>query len=269
MNSNPSPLIHFYRILPGGLKPRRATTDAAGTLPVDGYRYCEPVRQASSFGYYVFLPMSFQLEWDGGQGGLWSFDDGGTWYPLKEAAYPDSMQAWDAVAPDYCRGWCPPFISMSNTHGIIQLWTGWMVRTAPNYSLLVRGTANLPRIAGCDILEGIIETDVWFGPLFVNIRITRSDRPILFDAGTPLLQVQILHRSSYSDSLLNSLQVTDTAGALDDSLWRAYESSLINHVVHNPEVGHYAVQARRRRASEVKNSLGKCPFPPRGEATST
>ena len=42
--------------------------------------------------------------------------------------------------------------------------------------------------------EGIIETDRWFGPLFVNIKLTRPNVPIEFDANYPFLQVQPVHR---------------------------------------------------------------------------
>jgi len=266
MTAKHDPLITFYRILPGGLKPRRALTDAGGILPVSAYRYCEPVRLASSYGYYVFMPMSFQVEWDGGQSGLWSFDDGANWYPLMEAAYPDSMEAWDAIAPDYCRGWCPPFISLSQTPAMMQIWTGWMVRTAPEWSLLVRGTANLPRGMGYDVLEGIIETDTWFGPLFMNLRLTRSNAPILFDGMRPILQVQPVHRSAYANDLLDRIAVKDNPAELPESLWHAYKASLVDHVVHTPEHGHYAKSARKRRAAESRVARFEYPSARNNEA---
>ncbi len=245
-----SPLITFYRVLPGGLKPRPATVDAVGSLPVSGYRHCEPVRAASSFGYYVFLPMSFQLEWDGGQAGLWSYDDGATWYALRETAFPESMAAWDAVAPDLVKGWCPPFITFAETYGLVQIWTGWFVRTAPGWSTLIRGTANLPRAAGFDIMEGVIESDHWFGPLFMNIRLTRAEAPILFDHLRPALQVQPLHRTSYHDDLLNRIAVQDDPSLITEDLWSAYNDTVVDHVIHKPKRGHYSAEVRRRRSRD-------------------
>jgi hypothetical protein len=246
----PETLIRFHRILPTGLRPRRAMPDAAGSLPVSGYRYCEPVRLASAFGYYVFLPMSFQIVWDGGQDGIWSYDDGANWYPLSEAAFPDSMQAWDVVAPPFCRGYCPPFLTFIEAPGMLQVWTGWMASTAPGWSLLVRGPANLPRNAGYEVFEGIIETDRWFGPLFVNLRLTRSDAPIMFHASRPFLQVQPQHRAMYADGLQNRVVVHNDIKEMSEEHWRAYEGSLINHIVHKPTRGHYAKEARKRRAAE-------------------
>jgi hypothetical protein len=249
METGQDPLVTFYRMLPGAPRPRRARFDAGGTLPTSAFQYCEPSRLASAFGYYVFLPMPFQVEWDGGTEGLWSFDGGADWYPLSEAAFPNSMAAFDSIAPGPCKGFCPPFLTLTVDHAMMQVWTGWFACTAPGYSLLVRGPANLTRSAGYEVFEGIVETDSWFGPLFVNIRFTRSGVPILFDNERPFLQVQPLHRSAYAESLQNRF-VVDDASAISGELWQAYERSLINPIVRHPERGHYAKAARRRRAAE-------------------
>ncbi len=256
MERGQDPLITFYRMLPGAPQPKRARLDAGGTLPTAAYRYCEPSRLASAFGYYIFLPTSFQVEWDGGTGGLWSFDDGDHWYPLNETAFPNSMADFDAVAPGPCKGFCPSFLTFTVDHALLQVWTGWFVRTAPGYSILVRGPANLTRPAGYEVLEGIIETDSWFGPLFTNIRFTRSDVPILFDNTRPFLQVQALNRAIYAEELQKNFVVED-ATAIPPELWKAYEESLIDPIVRNPEQAHYAKTARRRRASEA----AACPWP--------
>jgi hypothetical protein len=248
-------LVTFYQVLPG-VPPQRASDCAAGTLPVRAYRYCEAARAASAFGYYVFLPLSFQIEWDGGTEGLWSIDDGATWYPLTEAAYPDSMAAFDEIAPANCRGYCPPFLTMSESHALLQVWTGLFARTAPGYSLLVRPPANLTRPAGYETLEGIVETDQWFGPLFVALRLVRSNAPISFDRLRPFLQVQPVHRSAYGDAHLNNLAVRD-GQAIPAELWDAYEQSLIKPVMHDREKGHYAKTVRKRRAGE-----SACPVRP-------
>jgi hypothetical protein len=248
-----TPLVTFYQVLPG-VRPQRASPCAAGTLPTRAYRYCEAARAASAYGYYVFLPMSFQIEWDGGTDGLWSMDEGATWYPLVEAAYPDSMAAFDAMAPERCQGYCPPFLTLTETHALLQVWTGLFVRTAPDYSLLVRQPANLTRASGYETLEGIVETDRWFGPLFVALRLVRSNAPIHFDRLRPFLQVQPIHRSAYADSHLDNVEVA-AGNVIPPALWSAYEESLINPIVHAPEKGHYAKAVRKRRKREAS-----CPF---------
>ena len=72
------------------------------------------------------------------------------------------------------------------------------LKSAPGWSLLVRPPVNLPRSQSFECYEGIVETDRWFGPLFVNVRLTATDRPIEINHKKPLFQVQPLIRQTYA-----------------------------------------------------------------------
>ena len=69
MNSThqPVPAVTFYTAIPGCRTPMRADPSVLGTLPARGFQYCEALRAASSFGWYVFPPIDFTLQWDGSQ----------------------------------------------------------------------------------------------------------------------------------------------------------------------------------------------------------
>src|ERR1700741_2007750 len=82
--------------------------------------------------------------------------------------------------------------------GVVQIWSGYLARTAPGWALLSRGPANIPRTQGYEHFEGIIESETWFGPLFTNIRLTRTSSRVEFDVRYPLCQVQPLLRQCYS-----------------------------------------------------------------------
>ena len=56
---------HFHRFVPTARLPQRADRSAAGSLPTRAFRYCEPATSASGYGYYIFPPISFSLQWDG------------------------------------------------------------------------------------------------------------------------------------------------------------------------------------------------------------
>ena len=60
-----SPLVKFYRFIPGARAPQRADRSAAGSMPTRAFRYCEAMRTASALGWYIFPPMNFKLMWDG------------------------------------------------------------------------------------------------------------------------------------------------------------------------------------------------------------
>jgi hypothetical protein len=244
-------LISFYKLTSDGLPPQRADRSAAGTLPTKGFRFCEAVTTASAFGWYVFLPIDFSVVWDGTET-VWSYDEGKNWYPLHSVQVPDFAPAFDMAAPESVKGFSPPFITKTDDYGILQIWTGVIATTASDWSLLVRSPANLQRSLGYDTMEGLIETDRWFGPLFTNVRLTRTDAPIHFRSDWPFLQVQPIHRSNYADQLLNAVEVKTGLGALSDKDWAKFHKTIVvPNTTKDRCLGGYAVQARKRRACEM------------------
>ncbi len=249
ISEHESPLIKFYRFVPECRLPQRADRSAGGSIPTRGFRYCEPVTTASAFGWYVFPPMSFSVMWDGGTDIAWTYKGADGWYSLDAAQFPNFARHFDRMAPPDAQGFSPPFLgAMKAPPGGIQLWSGLVARTAPGWSLLVRPPANLARSLGYECWEGLIETDRWFGPLFTNIRLTRTNVPIEFDANFPYLQVQPIHRSSYGEALDDVELVTDL-GELTAEDWEAFRATVVKPIMENPDrhPGHYATGVRKRR----------------------
>jgi hypothetical protein len=194
--SETEPLVEFFQLVSTGRPPQKADRAVGGTIPTRALRYCEAITSASGFGWYIFLPMRFTLMWDG-HDMLWTYDGVDEWLSLSRAAqYPAFSECFDECAPAQVRGYSPPFLAPSIQPGGLQVWTGCIAKTAPGWSLLVRGVANLSKSLAYETLEGIIETDHWFGPLFDNIRILKTDTPIEFRDDIPFLQVQPVRRPS-------------------------------------------------------------------------
>src|ERR1044071_320808 len=94
-----SSICRFYQLIPGAPPPRRADRSAEGTLPVNAYRYCEPVASASGFGWYIYPPLNFSLLLDENEI-FWTFEGADTWYPLLRAAqYPGFADTFQKIAP--------------------------------------------------------------------------------------------------------------------------------------------------------------------------
>jgi len=245
----PSPAVTFYGAIPGCRAPIRADASVLGTLPSRGFQYCEALRSASSFGWYVFPPIDFTLQWDGSQI-LWTYRGAKAWYPLTSAQFPGYQTIFDRTAPKRLRGLSPPFLTAVPEPGIVQLWTGFFIESAENWSVLVRPPANLPRSLAFDLYEGIIETDRWFGPLFTNLRLIKTDVPIHFSTETPLLQVQPLHRSTYGDEVSNGFAVIADPRAFPAAAWERYEETIVKPNLDSVRpIGAYATSVRRRRRS--------------------
>jgi len=241
--------VTFYRAIPTCRAPMRADPSVFGTLPSRGFQYCEALRVASSFGWYAFVPIDFTLQWDGSQV-IWTYDGAKDWYPLTSAQFPGYQTIFSRVAPKRLQGFAPPFLTAVPALGIIQIWTGLMIESAENWSVLVRPPANLPRNLGFDVYEGIVETDRWFGPLFTNIRLIKTDVPIHFSTEIPLLQVQPLHRNAYAEEVSNDFGVVANPSAFTEHVWSRYEQTIVkpNLDARRP-VAAYATAVRRRRKS--------------------
>ena len=245
--------VTFYRAIPSCRAPLRADPSVFGTLPTRGFQYCEALRVASSFGWYAFVPIEFTLQWDGSQV-IWTYEGAKDWYPLTTAQFPGYQAVFNRVAPKRLKGLAPPFLTAVPALGIIQIWTGLMIQSAENWSVLIRPPANLPRNLGFDVYEGIVETDHWFGPLFTNIRLIKTDVPIHFSTEVPLLQIQPLHRSAYAEEVSNHFDVIESPSEFTDDVWSRYEDTIVkpNLDAQRP-VAAYATSVRRRRK-------GSCPF---------
>jgi hypothetical protein len=240
-------IVTFYRAIPQCRPPQRADRSAMGTLPTRAFRYCEAVTTASAFGWYLFPPLDFTVQWDG-TNVLWTYEGAASWFPLTSAQFPGFADYFDGIAPPEIKGFSPPFLSALPEPGVIQIWTGHVAMTRAGWSLLVRPPANLPRSQSYELFEGIIETDRWFGPLFTNIRLTRTEFPISFGRELPLLQVQPIHRSLYSEDVLGKFSFVDDLADLTPEEWDLYRATVVKPNL-DPErkPGAYAVSTRKRR----------------------
>ena len=115
-----TPLVTFHRLVPTARLPQRADRSAAGSLPTRAFRYCEPSTSASGYGYYIFPPISFSLQWDG-RDVMWTWEGAGTWLPLQSAQFPNFRDLFDSVAPAEIREYSPPFLGALQEPGLISM----------------------------------------------------------------------------------------------------------------------------------------------------
>ena len=256
MTAEDNPLIcRFYRLIPDAPAPRRADRSADGMLPVRGYRYCEALASASAFGWYVYPPLSFSLVWDGVET-AWTSEGADGGYALRGAQYPGFREFFENAAPGPVKPLAPPFLVAAREPGVVQIWSGYLARTAPGWALLLRGPANIPKNQGYDHFEGIVEADTWFGPLFTNVRLTRTNAPVEFHVRYPLFQVQPLRRESYREPSF------DVVGfeSLDAADWARFAATMQPNTDQMRMLGHYAVDTRRRlRAASAGPPSGADP----------
>lgn len=230
--------------------PMRADRAALGTLPVAALQYCEAITSASAFGWYAFPPLSFHVQWDG-TNFIWTHDEGASWFPVRSEHLPNFADEFDASSPSDLVGLAPPMLTAIAQPGVLQIWTGVMMRTRAGWSALVRPPANLARSRDYEPYEGIIETDRWFYPLFTNVRMISADKPVFFDQHKPLLQVQPLRRETYDEATLRTAEFLDGLEAFTPRDWDDYRASLSERG-KNPMMlpGRYAREVRKTSKAE-------------------
>ena len=246
-----TPVVDFVKIIPNGRDPKRADRSGAGSIPGRAMRYCDALTTATGYGYWLFPPIDMQLMWDGEQI-FWSFGDSSDWIPLSGAVsgaaqFPGFSTYFDDIAPPELRGYSPPFLTALPELGGVQIWTGLLARTRPGWSLNVRLPVNLNSVPGLTAWEGIIECDHWFGPLFNNFRITKTDFPVQLKAQVPFLQVQPVPQLSYREDILSSLRVRSST-TLTAADWSEFAQVVVPNDAKTAGQGTYAVRLRKRRA---------------------
>jgi hypothetical protein len=249
-----SSIVTFHRVFPAAISPLRADKSALGTLPAAAFQYCEAVRTASTYGWYICPPMDVRLMWDGVD--VYCFLDD-KWQPLSGMHVQEFSEYWDSNAPADLKGYAPPFVISLFVPGMIQIWSGLLVSTAKDWCVLVGPISNLPQSKNFATFEGIIETDTFKPcPLFINMRLLTTDREILIPRNKPLFQVRPLRRECYAEDVLKPLEYEGLSrreageGGMSEEDWNGFRSTLrtVDGPTHIP--GSYGAERRRRARRE-------------------
>jgi len=238
-------ICQFYRLVPDAPEPSRADASADGMLVVEAYRYCEAMRSASAYGWYVYPPINFMLILEEDEQITWTYEgaeDARYALTFQGAQGPGFRNYFADVAPEGLQSLAPTFLTQAREPGVVQIWSGYFARTAPGWALLSRGPANIPNPQPYRSMEGIIESDEWFGPLFTNIRLTRTNSPVHFNKRYPLFQVQPVLRACYREPSFEVRNLSDFTSAD----WQRFAATIVPNTDSDRDLGHYAVATRKR-----------------------
>lgn len=242
--------VTFHRVYPGARPPLRADKAALGTMPTAAFQYCEAMRTASAFGWYIFPAEDIRLMWDGVD--VFHAVDG-AWVKLLSIPLNEEFTSyWDEHAPDDLKGYSPPFLSSLFVPGIVQIWSGLFVSTAEQWSVLIGPPANLVQSRSYSCFEGIVETDTFKPcPLFVNIRLQQTGTEIYIPKSTALFQVRPIQQACYADHVLQHREVEGLAASsngMSQEDWAGYRTTVRR--VDAPKGSHvpgsYGARSRRK-----------------------
>lgn len=239
-------MFEIYQVVNGGHPPRKADASAFGTLPTSAYRYCEPVRTASQFGVYMFLPVRLSLAFED-ENIYWSLDNFNNKYFLSDAIqYPNFSSDFGKYAPSDIREYSPPFLTRTSDADILQIWTGAFAKTSTGMSSWVRSPVNLRQHPAFEVIEGVVETDWWFGPLFANIRLKKEGVPFTISENQPFLQMLPFSREVNAMHNRENLSIHDGLDAMNDQNWADYTKTIPYRIKNGKKIGDYATTSRKK-----------------------
>ena len=249
------PTFTFVQAYPYAIPPMRADKAASGVLPTIAFRHCEPVRTASSFGWYIFPPEDVALRWDGAD--VLIRQEAG-WEPLTQTMLPDMGEYWDRCAPESLQGMAPPFVSVLPVRGYVQIWSGLLCKAAPGWSVSVRSLVNIPSTNHYRCFEGVVEADQFAPfPLFMNIQLLATNVDIVIPKVQPFFQIQPLLRQTYQGfaheyEVRSGLKDEESGNSLlTDEEWIGYRKTVRISQTEGEEIliegGSYTVDSRKRQ----------------------
>ncbi|WP_349368721.1 DUF6065 family protein [Salinarimonas sp.] len=236
--------MKFFKAWPGVLDPTPATDDLAGEISSRAHRFCEPYLAANRAGWLLYPPLDFTLTWDGAS--IFAQLEGvEALLKLDRAFLPGCADHWEDRVPAEALELMPPFLEAFAERGVVQVWTGFYGVTEPEVSAWIRAPVNRRGDPACTIIEGVVETDWWAGPLFTNIEMLRTDEPVAFSRTRPWLQVIEVPRAVHARA--PAPEVTQDLADVPGWLWQRLTENALRRNAGTP--GTYRRKARRGSAA--------------------
>ncbi|MEV4114746.1 DUF6065 family protein [Nonomuraea sp. NPDC049695] len=199
--------VEFFNLYPDVRPPMLASPDLRGSMEAKAARVCSPMTTASGFGWYVYPPADFAVRWDGytSEWSLLENNEPVGWRSLAGAhdgTLPASQEILQKIPKDrsadmdiFDKYHGLPFIEADprNPH-MLEIVTGIIARTPPDWWLQVRAVPNWPQPGDHQILEGIIETDWYRSYLPTMVRLTQQNRVVRFYRHLPIMSLQPVSR---------------------------------------------------------------------------
>jgi hypothetical protein len=246
----------FHACFDGVVPPVAADPAVFGTQSFRAVTFCEPFRSAAGFGWYAFPPIDFMVKWNGASF-HWLPAGGTGWLPLTSVPVQTLYRARGVEVPDDPLLHVPALLSTVEP-GLLQIWSGLVASSPPEWSLLLRNVPNLPGHLQYEVLDGIIETGWWHGPLFTTMRFRRTDEPVTFSRRMPMVAYQPVLREAYLSAQHREIDYTPPTPVSMQHARRLVAQALSVREEGNP--GGYRRQTlRRRRADRSARIDGQAP----------
>lgn len=193
--------LDIYKTHPKACKIVKAEKTLNGDADKNGIKWCMPYKIANQMGYWIYPPIDFEITWHGGKDFTYKnyedYDDSdyGIISSLLRAPEIAKMEKWCGIGSGRSK-----FTYGIVESGVVQIYTGCVFKTPPNWCMQIRSPINYPDRQPCYIMEGILETDWMQYDIWLNLVFTQKFKPLRFKPSdkTPIAQLVPIHRQSFT-----------------------------------------------------------------------
>lgn len=228
------PILKVYSLHPNSCRIEKADIQLNGYANKEAIKFCGPYKFANQMGYWIYSPVDIDIMWKGGRDfehvlhGSYDNSD----YQIVSNLIKDE----DPITNNNV--WISPHEGRTKLtfglveEGLVQIWTGCIFKTPPNWCLQIRSVVNFPE-RGFQIMNGILDTDWMFYDIWININFSVKNEWIKIrkDDKTPLAQIIPIPRESYDKNWELSYQQVNRDNEEAESVftyWLKYNQKKFN-----------------------------------------
>jgi hypothetical protein len=193
--------LEVFKTHPQACRIARAEKTLNESADQNGIKWCMPYKIANQMGFWIYPPIDFEITWHGGKDFTYKnheeYDDSdyGIISSILRAPELAKMEKWCSTGTGRSK-----FTYGLVEAGVVQVYTGCIFKTNPNWCLQIRSPINFPERQHYYIMEGMLETDWMQYDIWMNLVFTQKFKPIRFKPSdkTPIAQLVPVHRQSFT-----------------------------------------------------------------------
>jgi hypothetical protein len=193
--------FNIYKTHPKACRVEKAEKTLKDTADKNGIKWCMPYKIANQTGFWLYPPVDFEITWHGGKDFTYknyeNYDDSdyGIVHSLLRTPEMAKIEKWNVMGDGRSK-----FTYGIVEAGVVQVYTGCIFKTPPNWCMQIRSPINFPERQPYFVMEAILETDWMQYDIWINLVFTQKFKPLRFTPSdtTPIAQLVPIHRQSFT-----------------------------------------------------------------------
>lgn len=189
--------LKIWAAHPKASKVEIAEKTCRGTANSSGVKWCGPYRSVNRMGFWVYAPIEFDFIVENGEYKVKMLEDYSNedFKIVKSLAKPDEdldLDKWMIGENGRTK-----FTWGAVEKNVVQIWTGLIFKTPPNWCLQIRSPINFPK-TNYFVMEGILETDWLQYDIWINL-VCEPDQVIQIRKEMPIAHLVPIPRESFDE----------------------------------------------------------------------